>query len=134
MSQKNSILIVEDDHDFKNVLLDFFKTHNDELIVKAADGVRDSLLTLEGFIPDVVLLDLKLGKESGFDLLKFLRQGERFKHTKVIVVTGDSDPTNTTVSLELGAEEVFLKPLSIKDLLVNIGCNKTLVLKRFFVH
>ncbi len=116
MIQKNSVLIVEDDRHFKNVLLDFFKALNEEMVVESSNGVHDSIRTLEYFVPDVVLLDLKLGKESGFDLLKFIRQSDRFKHTRVYVLTGDSDPANRSASLELGAEEVLVKPLSLQDL------------------
>ncbi|MBL8993828.1 MAG: response regulator, partial [Spirochaetia bacterium] len=127
MTEAHSILIVEDDTEFQTTLLDFFRSQSPDYRVSAVPSLPETLPALRENTPDVVLLDLKLGKDSGLDVLKLLRKDERFRNTRVIVVTGDRNLERRKETLALGADDFLSKPLALRDLeevLVKIKMNR----------
>ena len=68
--------------------------------------------------PDLVILDLRLGQEEGFDLLLEIRSRS---DVPVIITTGDRrDEIERVVGLELGADDYVTKPFSLRELLARI--------------
>jgi len=76
------VLIVDDDP-FNLDLLDQELIEEDYTIERAGDG-EEALKKVESFLPDVVLLDYMMPKMNGIEVLKHLRQDERFKTLPVI--------------------------------------------------
>ncbi|MBL4682877.1 MAG: sigma-54-dependent Fis family transcriptional regulator [Pseudomonadales bacterium] len=67
---------------------------------------------------DIVLSDLNMGKISGVDILK--RVKEQNPHTPVIIMTGYPSLDNSVECLRLGAADYVLKPLLLEDLLTTV--------------
>jgi len=68
--------------------------------------------------PDLVILDLRLGHEDGFDLLREIRSRS---DVPIIITTGDRrDEIDRVVGLELGADDYVTKPFSLRELLARI--------------
>jgi two-component system, OmpR family, response regulator len=68
--------------------------------------------------PDLVLLDLRLEKEDGLDLLRDLRSRS---DVPVIVMTGNQrEVIDRVVGLELGADDYVTKPFGLRELLARI--------------
>src|SRR5437660_9577767 len=68
--------------------------------------------------PDLVILDLRLGQEDGFDLLRDIRSRS---DTPIIITTGGRrDEIDRVVGLELGADDYVTKPFSLRELLARI--------------
>lgn len=63
--------------------------------------------------PDVVLLDLGLGSESGIDLARELRASS---DVPLIVISGRDDTMDKVVALELGADDYLTKPFELAEL------------------
>jgi DNA-binding response OmpR family regulator len=84
--QKKNILIVEDDHLLRKVLVDRF--HKEMNTIEAEDGEK-AVERAEAYKPDLILLDLLLPKLNGFKVLESLRshQDEIISHTPVIVLS-----------------------------------------------
>jgi CheY-like chemotaxis protein len=61
--------------------------------------------------PDVVLLDLKLPRMSGHELLQRLKQDQRFRQIPVIVLTTSGRPDDVRLAYEAGANAYLLKPV-----------------------
>ncbi len=79
---------------------------------------REMLKTMETHALDLVLLDLQLEHEDGFDLLRELRQRS---DVPVIIATGHRrDEIDRVVGLELGADDYVTKPFSLRELLARI--------------
>ena len=81
----------------------------------AADGA-EALAAVRASCPEVILLDLELGEESGLDLLPELLRlcGDR---TLVIVLTGSRDTSLHDRAVRLGARGVILKEEPVEDIL-----------------
>ena len=63
--------------------------------------------------PSLVLLDVGIPLENGFDLLKWVRGQARFAQLRVVVLTGS--PEKRAESYALGANSFMVKPLSFTD-------------------
>jgi CheY-like chemotaxis protein len=61
--------------------------------------------------PDVVLLDLKLPRMSGHELLQHLKQDQRFRQIPIIVLTTSGRPDDVRLAYEAGANAYLLKPV-----------------------
>jgi DNA-binding response OmpR family regulator len=65
---------------------------------------------------DLVLLDLMMPKLSGLDVLRRIREQEKFKSLPCIILTAGGDAKHERDALELGATEFLTKPFSPKKL------------------
>ncbi len=116
----NVILLVEDNADDVELALRAFKKSNiqNEIIV-VDDGVvaLDYLFATGRYVdrkpglPEVVLLDLKLPKLDGLEVLRRLRADERTKRLPVVVLTSSSEDQDILRSYDLGANSYVRKPV-----------------------
>lgn len=118
---KKSILLVEDNPDDVALTLRALKKNNiaNEVIV-ANDGVEalDYLFGTGAYagrdvnkIPEVVLLDLKLPKIDGLEVLERLRKDERTKIAPVVILTSSKEEQDLVRSYKLGANSYIRKPV-----------------------
>jgi len=121
-SSDKIILLVEDNPDDVELTLRALKKNNitNEVVV-AKDGVEaiDYLFGTgahEGrdtsIQPVVVLLDLKLPKVDGLEVLKRLRADERIKLTPVVILTSSKEERDLMNGYELGANSYIRKPVN----------------------
>jgi CheY-like chemotaxis protein len=61
--------------------------------------------------PDVILLDLNLPRMSGHELLRCLKQDQRFRQIPIIVLTTSGRPDDVRLAYEAGANAYLLKPV-----------------------
>jgi two-component system phosphate regulon response regulator OmpR len=72
---------------------------------------------IERAAPDVVLLDLRLPREDGLTLARYLR--ERYD-VGIIMVTGSGEVVDRIVGLEVGADDYVTKPFDPRELLARV--------------
>jgi len=68
-----------------------------------------------GIMPEVILLDLKLPKMDGLEVLRRLRADQRTKLLPVVVLTSSKEDQDLTRSYELGANSYIRKPVDFKQ-------------------
>jgi two-component system response regulator len=117
MSAK-TILLVEDNPDDEELTLLAFQHNNiSNKITVARDGAEalDLLLDPDGkggrIQPSVVLLDLKLPKVDGLEVLRRLRADERTRLLPVVVLTSSREEQDLVASYRLGANSYVRKPV-----------------------
>lgn len=114
------ILLIKDNVDDERLTLRSLRRNNimNEVVV-ACDGQEaiDYLFGKGKFegreisqMPSVVILDLKLPKVSGFEVLELIRANERTKRIPVVVLTASDDPAQVEKSYALGANSFIRKP------------------------
>jgi CheY-like chemotaxis protein len=71
-------------------------------------------------LPNLLLLDLKLPKRDGFEVLDWVRASPKFKDLEVYVWTGWENPEHCARATELGAKH-FVKPVHLEGLAAILG-------------
>ena len=108
---KKRILIAEDDRALARVLSDNFTFCGFE--VQAVHDGNDVFGRVRAFAPDLVLLDVGLPGQNGFELCGVIRQGGR---TPVIMLTARDQKVDKLRGLELGADDYVTKPFDFEEL------------------
>lgn len=106
------ILIVEDDSALAHFLKQGLALDGHEVSV-VTDGVS-ALEVAEGLRPELMILDLGLPRKDGIEVLAEMQ--ERCPATSVLVLTGRAEMEERVRCLELGADDVVLKPFSFHEL------------------
>ncbi len=109
------LLVVDDDDEILELARRYF-TLNGFRVSGVTDGVAMRRV-LAGDTVDLVLLDLGLPGEDGFDLTRYLRSDWC---GPVIIVTGRGESVDRVVGLELGADDYVTKPFDLRELLARI--------------
>lgn len=117
---KGSNILIVDDSETNLVLLEAI-LEDAGCNVEKAFSAKEALLSLTKNIPDLILLDLLMPNENGFDLLKKLKANNIFKNIPIIIVTAFANDDNRVMAKELGAVNVIEKPINIKEFLDVIG-------------
>ena len=113
--KQNKLLVVDDDMEMRGLLARFLSQEGFE-VVPVPDGsmIDDQLIAGTS----VVLLDLNLPGESGFDIARRIRK--QCPTIGLIMLTGRGDLVDRVVGLELGADDYVLKPVELRELLARI--------------
>ena len=119
MHREKTILLVEDNPDDVELTLRAFARANiaNEIVV-ASDGEQAlDILFGRDPLPTLVLLDLKLPKVMGLDVLKRMRADERTKRLPVVVLTSSNEERDIVSSYDLGANSFVRKPVDFAQFL-----------------
>jgi len=82
----SSALIVDDEKDVRELIREYIK--DDINTIKDARDGREALNMIEdGFIPDIIYLDLMMPNLSGFDFLEIVKSNKKLKNTNIVVVS-----------------------------------------------
>lgn len=125
-----TILVVEDEpNDALLLRRAFGKAHLDNPIQVVPEG-EAAIAYLSGEapyvdrnlypLPALMLLDLKLPRMSGFEVLVWLRQQPGLKRLPVVVLTSSGQKIDVDRAYELGASSYLVKPVSFEELLVMV--------------
>lgn len=128
MTQKNLILLVEDNPDDELLTLRALdKSGIDADLVVARDGVEALQLLLgdevdgaERLRPSLILLDLKLPKVDGLEVLRRLRADPRTSHVPIVVLTTSSEKNDILSSYRLGTNSYVRKPVDFNEFLESV--------------
>jgi CheY-like chemotaxis protein len=116
MAKKSSVLVVDDEEALRSVLSS--ELTNEGYDVRTASDGDEAIVEIDKSNFDLVLLDIKMPRVNGFDVLKHIK--ERRTPTKVVMLTGFADLKNAIESKKLGADDFVSKPYDLVDLLTTI--------------
>ena len=121
MIRSGIILLVEDRQDDVDLTLRAFKKSkivNQVVVARDGEEALDYLFATGahagrdlGQMPDVVLLDLKLPKIGGHEVLRRIRADERTRRVPVVVLTSSNEDLDIVQSYDLGANSFVRKPV-----------------------
>jgi len=110
------ILIIEDDPGIQLSLKDEFESEGFD--VYGADDGLAGLEMIERFLPDLIILDLMLPFQNGYEVCKKLRQ--EGNNVPIIMLTVKDQEIDKVLGLELGADDYVTKPFSLRELLARV--------------
>lgn len=113
------MLLVEDDITLRDLYAARFGMEDFQLEV-ATDG-ETGLAKVQEMMPDVVLLDLRIPKLNGFEVLRRIRENPQTKNIPVIVLTALSGDDDRRKVMELGATAFLTKAETMpKEVLAHV--------------
>ncbi|ORT49310.1 chemotaxis protein CheY [Vibrio sp. qd031] len=112
----NRILVVDDDQEIGVLLKEYFEQAGYHLDV-AEDGDALEAYWASHSEPDLVLLDVMLPGDDGFELCRKLRARS---NVPIIMLTAVSDEMDQIVGLELGADDYVAKPFNPRQLMARV--------------
>ncbi|QXE90809.1 response regulator [Geomonas subterranea] len=129
MLKLKRILLVEDNANDAELTLEALAEHN---LVNGVDVVRDGAEALDflyrrgkyaGETPlnlAVILLDLKLPKVDGLEVLSILKGDERLKSIPVVVLTSSREERDVVESYRLGVNAYVVKPVNFSEFITAV--------------
>jgi two-component system OmpR family response regulator len=115
MDKKDSILIVDDDAEIRELLFEYFDQQGFQTSM-AKDG-KEMWSILDNNRVDLIVLDLMLPGDDGLVLCRNLRSRSQIP---VIMLTARGEETERIIGLEMGADDYLAKPFNPRELLARI--------------
>lgn len=112
------IYIVEDDSSIREI--ETIALKNSNYVVCSFENSRDFFRKVEDIVPDLVLLDVMLPDEDGYEIIKKLRKNPVTSRLPVIMVTAKSTEMDMIRGLDDGADDYIKKPFSIMELITRV--------------
>jgi len=109
-------LLVDDDSEIRSSLADYLQRFGMSVLAVATGAQMRRAVKSEVF--DLVILDVMLPDDNGFDLCKWMRQNHA---TPIIMLTAQGDPISRVVGLEIGADDYVGKPFEPRELVARIN-------------
>lgn len=133
MNERKTLLVADDNKVNRLLLLEILK--EDYEVLEATNGKEalDFLIERKEEI-SVVLLDIGMPIVDGFEVLKVMRKTPGLAQVPVIVVTAKDDPNDELKALDMGADELVIKPVvpkviiqRVKNMIAKNEMNKLLI-------
>ena len=121
MTIKN-VLVVDDSPTDRQYLTELLAKNGYK--VSTAESAEDALSKVKQQKPDLVLMDVVMPGQSGFQATRTLSKDEATKNIPVIICTTKGQDTDKAWGMKQGARDYIVKPVSASDLLAKIAALK----------
>jgi twitching motility two-component system response regulator PilH len=112
------ILLVDDSKTELHYLSDILTKRG--FSVKTAEGGEDAMRKLAEDKPDLILMDVVMPGQNGFQLTRAITRDERFINVPVIICTSKNQETDRVWGIRQGARDYIVKPVDADELIAKI--------------
>jgi CheY-like chemotaxis protein len=116
--KKFKILVIDDDEDDRFLIKDAFRAVSEDFILEfLSDGI-DIVKNIESqtICPDLILLDLNMPKISGLEVLRNIRNSDKYSCKPVVIFSTSSNQNDINQAYKTGANSYLIKPSSHQEL------------------
>jgi len=117
-SGKPIILVAEDNADVREYIKENLSASYQ--IMEAGDGTAGIEKALD-IIPDLIISDVMMPKQDGYELCRILKNDEKTSHIPIILLTAKAASENKIEGLQTGADDYLIKPFEPKELVVRVN-------------
>ncbi len=111
------ILVVEDDQDLNNL---FCKTLNrNNYVTFSADNANTASVILEKEYIDLIITDIMMPGENGFEFIRHLRDSNN--NLPVLIITAKGDILDKRDGFDAGADDYMVKPININEMIFRVN-------------
>ena len=112
------ILVVEDEEKMRNSIIRLLKRKMQAAKVMTAEDGIDATAKLGSFMPDLILLDIRMPRMDGVEFIRYIQETERYAKTGIVVITGlHKDDSRVAAVKDAGVEHILYKPCDDHDLI-----------------
>jgi DNA-binding response OmpR family regulator len=108
------ILIAEDEPDIRELVTFMLRFAGYE-VVAAANG-EEAVQTANRELPDLVLMDVRMPRMTGYDACRVMKANPSLRHVPVVFLSAKGQESEIQTGLDAGAEAYLLKPFSPAEL------------------
>ena len=113
------ILVAEDERDIRDLIV-FTLQISGFNVIQAPNG-EEAVKKASEEKPDLILLDVRMPKMTGYEACEMLKEQEDTKDIPIVFLSAKGQETEISTGLELGAEDYFLKPFTPDDLIQQVN-------------
>ncbi len=115
--RKNRILIADDDATLVNAFREFLKAQYADVEIEDASNGFEALIKAGNFLPDLIILDLRMPKIDGLEVCRRIRESDTLRpRPKILAITGHAYTYDRETVLASGADEYLIKPIDTETL------------------
>jgi two-component system phosphate regulon response regulator PhoB len=112
------VVIIEDERDVARLLE--FNLRSAGFEVSSAGTGAEGLAAVASRKPDVVVLDLMLPDQSGYEVCKAIRADEESGDVGVLMLTAKGEAEDRILGLEVGADDYVVKPFVVREVVLRV--------------
>ncbi|WP_311487986.1 response regulator transcription factor [uncultured Helcococcus sp.] len=113
-----NIVVVEDDQNIRDLLV--YALNNNGYRGFGYPGYESFFANIKEVNPSLILLDLMLDGKDGYQILKELRESEKYKDIPVIIITAKDNEFDKVKGLDMGADDYITKPFGVLETISRI--------------
>ena len=110
-----TILIVDDENSILELISEEFADHSSYAIYLARSG-DEAIKSIYNYFPDLLILDVQLPCMNGYQICRQVKTDVLTSNTKVIMMSGMTQPPDRQKAYEAGADHFIDKPFITSDL------------------
>jgi DNA-binding response OmpR family regulator len=114
MERKPTILLVEDENEFRQMLKIRLEA-NSYSVLEAGDGI-EGLNMARKHKPDLIILDIMLPKMDGYRVARLLKFDTHYRHIPIIMLTARVQDVDRENGMSAGADVYLTKPFDAQEL------------------
>jgi two-component system alkaline phosphatase synthesis response regulator PhoP len=112
------ILVIDDEPNIIRLVRDYLEEAGFRVLT--ASNAETGLHALRRETPDLLVLDLGLPDQDGWDLTRKIRSDPRMADIPIIMLTARADETDRIIGLELGADDYITKPFNPREVIARV--------------
>ena len=113
------ILIVDDSPTVRHHIIDVLEDKGYKIII--AENGEEALIKANSELPDLILLDVVMPGQNGFQICRQLKTENSTKNIKIILVTSKNQKSDKFWGLKQGADAYLTKPFEKENLLQSVA-------------
>lgn len=112
------IIVVEDDINIRELIV--YALNNNGFKALGVPGANELYQEMETATPSLLILDIMLEGESGYDILENIRKNSELLNLPVIMLTAKSSEFDKVKGLDMGADDYITKPFGVMELISRV--------------
>lgn len=119
--ESRRVLVVDDEPDILRNVTEMLNHFPHPLDIRTENDGIAACIAMGSFRPHLLILDLKMPKMDGYQVIEKVRSDGSTKDTSILVATGYGSPENVERALSAGADAYITKPFHMDQLLEKVG-------------